>query len=131
MYDSGRLIIDKVIKDGQTADKGYILLENSRELLQVASTRTTKARLGNLGGIQDELFPLDKQPYGYGLYGQNVFLTGEFYLSNGQSVAEIGKEAISFAVASSIAGKSSLRILERDLKRADDLLKKSVYTPVI
>ena len=128
MYDSGRLIIDKVIKDGQTADKGYILLENSRELLQVASTRTTKARLGNLGGIQDELFPLDKQPYGYGLYGQNVFLTGEFYLSNGQSVAEIGKEAISFAVASSIAGKSSLRILERDLKRADDLLKKSVYT---
>jgi len=27
------------------------------------------ARFGNLDGIRDEIFPIDKQPYGYGLYG--------------------------------------------------------------
>lgn len=50
-----------------------------------------KARFGRLDGIYHELFG-DKQPYGYGLYGDNVFLTGEFFLSNGQAVANIGKD---------------------------------------
>lgn len=46
-------------------------------------TKTTKVRLGNLGGIIDYTFPANRQPRGYGLYGQNVYLTGEFYLNNG------------------------------------------------
>ena len=50
-----------------------------------------RARFGRLDGIYHELFG-DKQPYGYGLYGDNVFLTGEFFLSNGKAVANIGDE---------------------------------------
>lgn len=54
-------------------------------------TNHVKARFGRLDGIYHELFG-DKQPYGYGLYGDNVFLTGEFFLSNGQAVADIGED---------------------------------------
>ncbi len=48
---------------------------------------STKARLGKLDGIVNPILK-NKQPYGYGLYGENVFLTGEFYLNNGKSVVE-------------------------------------------
>jgi hypothetical protein len=34
----------------------------------------------------------NKQPYGYGLFADNVFLKGEFYLNNGQTVVEFSKE---------------------------------------
>lgn len=57
-------------------------------------TKTTKVRLGNLGGIIDYTFPADKQPRGYGLYAKNVFLTGEFYLNNGQSVVDFSQDGV-------------------------------------
>jgi len=57
-----------------------------------------------------------------------VFLTGEFYLNNGQSVADIGKDSISFAIASQNAIYSSMEILKQDLQKADNLLKQKVYT---
>ena len=57
-------------------------------------TKTTKVRIGNLGGIIDYTFPADKQPRGYGLYGQNVYLTGEFYLNNGKSVVDVSQDGI-------------------------------------
>ena len=50
-----------------------------------------RARFGKLDGIYNELFG-DVQPHGYGLYGDNVYLTGEFFLSNGKAVAHIGEE---------------------------------------
>lgn len=56
-------------------------------------TKTTKVRIGRLDGIYNEMFG-KKQPYGYGLYGENVFLTGEFYLNNGQSVVDFSEENI-------------------------------------
>jgi hypothetical protein len=34
----------------------------------------------------------NKQPYGYGLFADNVFLKGEFYLNNGKTVVEFSKE---------------------------------------
>lgn len=46
----------------------------------------TRARLGNLDGIKDSHFPLDYQPHGDGLYGDNVFLRGTFLLSTGEDV---------------------------------------------
>ena len=46
----------------------------------------TRARLGNLDGIKDDHFPLDHQPHGDGLYGDNVFLRGTFLLSTGEDV---------------------------------------------
>ena len=56
-------------------------------------TKITKVRLGNLSGIHNEIFGT-KQPYGYGLYGENVFLTGEFYLNNGTSVVDFSEDSI-------------------------------------
>lgn len=56
-------------------------------------TKTTKVRIGRLDGIYNEMFG-KKQPYGYGLYGENVFLTGEFYLNNGQSIVDFSEENI-------------------------------------
>lgn len=56
-------------------------------------TKITKVRLGNLSGIHNEIFGT-KQPYGYGLYGENVFLTGEFYLNNGTSIVDFSEESI-------------------------------------
>lgn len=57
-------------------------------------TKTTKVRIGNLGGIIDYTFPADKQPKGYGLYGQNVYLTGNFYLNNGKSVVNVSQDGV-------------------------------------
>lgn len=57
-------------------------------------TKTCKVRLGNLGGIRDSAFPENKQPRGYGLYADNVFLTGEFYLNNGQSVVDFSQGGV-------------------------------------
>lgn len=56
-------------------------------------TKITRVRLGNLSGIRNEIFGT-KQPYGYGLYGENVFLTGEFYLNNGISVIDFSEESV-------------------------------------
>lgn len=50
--------------------------------------------MGNLGGIRDSTFPENKQPRGYGLYADNVFLTGEFYLNNGQSVVDFSQDGV-------------------------------------
>lgn len=57
-------------------------------------TKTCKVRLGNLGGIRDSTFPENKQPRGYGLYADNVFLTGEFHLNNGQSVVDFSQDGV-------------------------------------
>lgn len=58
-----------------------------------AYTKTTRVRVGNLDGIYNEIFG-DKQPYGFGLYGENVFLTGEFYLSNGTSIVDFSEDNV-------------------------------------
>ena len=57
-------------------------------------TKTCKVRLGNLGGIRDSTFPENKQPRGYGLYADNVFLTGDFYFNNGQSVIDFSQDGV-------------------------------------
>lgn len=45
-----------------------------------------RARLGNLDGIGDSNFPLDKQPQGNGLYADNAYLRGTFLLSTGEDI---------------------------------------------
>ena len=59
--------------------------------LKIKTNTNVRTRLGNLNGITDPLFST-KQPYGYGLFADNVFLKGEFYLNNGQTVVEFSKE---------------------------------------
>lgn len=77
-----------------------------------AYTKSTKVRLGNLEGINNEVFGR-KQPYGFGLYGENVFLTGEFYLSTGQSVVDFNKEYAEFLFGD-LDGKYSQLIMDVD-----------------
>ena len=45
-----------------------------------------RARLGNLDGVKDDSFPLDRQPQGYGLYADNVYLRGTFLLDTGEDI---------------------------------------------
>lgn len=73
-----------------TIDSEIIFRDNE---YKCAYTKITKVRLGNLSGIYNEIFGT-KQPYGYGLYGENVFLTGEFYLNNGTSIVDFSEESI-------------------------------------
>lgn len=54
----------------------YGLITNPKESLKV--------RLGKLDGIVNELFG---ELSGYGLFSNNAFLTGEFYLSTGEAVS--------------------------------------------
>lgn len=85
-----------------TENYGELLSEDGDSFIQestisndtIQPTRTTKARFGNLDGIIDSRFPVDKQPHGYGLYGENVYLTGEFILSNGKNVAQFDKDIL-------------------------------------
>lgn len=91
------------IKDGESAiTKTYYCTEYPTQTSVIkmrdnkyrhSLTKTTKVRIGRLDGIYNEMFG-KKQPYGFGLYGENVFLTGEFYLNNGQSVVDFSEENI-------------------------------------
>lgn len=72
-------------------DGCLVFKENGQN--KIAYQNPTKVRLGNLEGIYNYLLG-NKQPHGYGLYGENVFLTGEFYLNNGQSVVDFSQDQI-------------------------------------
>ena len=65
--------------------------ENELLFYKVELESNTKVRMGNLTGIYNEKYG-NKQPHGYGLYGENVFLTGEFYLNNGKSMMSINDD---------------------------------------
>ena len=49
-------------------------------------TGCLRARLGNLDGIEDDWFPLGKQPHGDGLYADNAYLRGTFLLTTGEDI---------------------------------------------
>lgn len=48
-----------------------------------------KVRVGDLDGIHDSFFPEDGQPNGYGLYGNNCFLVGDFLLRDGSNITDL------------------------------------------
>lgn len=90
-------IDEKLTYYGTTTPMDNSLIEQVNEQDHYEYTCTTKVRVGKLDGITNYIFK-DKQPYGYGLYGENVFLTGEFYLNNGQSVVDFSKDYIDLQV---------------------------------
>lgn len=49
-------------------------------------TGCLRARLGNLDGITDDMFPPDNQPHGNGLYSDNAYLRGTFLLVTGEDI---------------------------------------------
>ena len=115
-----------IIDENDYNEEFTLVKEDVYHTLMANSTKTTKVRVGKLDGIKDELFPPDKQPYGYGLYASNAFLIGEFYLSNGRSLAEISDEAITFAQAVRDSSQSAIDILRKDTDAIDKRLSVSV-----
>ena len=87
--------------------KDSVIQQGADSRYKHAYSKTTRVRLGNLDGIYNEIFKT-KQPYGFGLYGENVFLTGEFYLSNGQSIVEFAQDEIKLAVGNIEVGGTNL-----------------------
>lgn len=73
-----------------------------------------KVRLGNLTGIYNYKYGT-KQPHGYGLYGENVFLTGDFYLNNGKSLMDIS-DTITLAVGDTDRAENNLENLNNQLQ---------------
>lgn len=90
-------IDQKLTYYGTTTPMDNSLIEQVNGQDHYEYTCTTKVRVGKLDGITNYMFK-DRQPYGYGLYGENVFLTGEFYLNNGQSVVDFSKDYIDLSV---------------------------------
>lgn len=68
-----------------------IVLENEVEVIKTPNM--LKCRLGRLDGIYEPSFKL-KQPHGFGLYSDNVFLKGEFYLENGDTLVNFDENKI-------------------------------------
>jgi len=62
----------------------------------VETSDLLKCRLGNLSGIYEPSFKI-KQPHGFGLYSNNVFLKGEFYLENGDTLINFDENKIYLA----------------------------------
>lgn len=76
----------------------YITSSNMNDLEQIIGTNNhVKVRLGNLNGLYEPIFG-EKQPHGYGLFADNVFLKGEFMLNNGSSVVNFAKDEISMSL---------------------------------
>ena len=101
MYRKDKILSTKNI-GGNAASYALYGLPNSSCIINttkegeeiVTYHKPSKVRLGKLSGIYNPIFG-DRQPYGFGLYGENVFLTGEFYLNNGTSMVKIANDHIS------------------------------------
>lgn len=68
-----------------------IVLEEGVEVIKTPNM--LKCRLGRLDGIYEPSFKL-KQPHGFGLFSDNVFLKGEFYLENGDTLVNFDENKI-------------------------------------
>jgi len=81
---------------------------------------TTKVRTGNLSGIYNDTFGAN-QPQGYGLYGENVYLTGNFYLNNGKSLVDISDDIL-MAVGNIREAQDRLNNLDTSVKATIEAL---------
>lgn len=79
---------------------------------------TTKVRLGNLNGIYNETFGVN-QPKGFGLYGESVYLTGNFYLNNGKSLVDIDNDLL--------LANGNIERIRQTLANLDNSLHNSIY----
>lgn len=96
LYKNGNNISFK--NNGGTRFPYAIYEQPNDSCLSTKYSRPSKVRLGKLSGIYNPIFG-EKQPKGYGLYGENVFLTGEFYLNNGKSVLDISNDYINISTS--------------------------------
>ena len=80
-----------------------------------------KVRVGSLDGISDSRFPADMQPSGYGLYGNNCFLTGIFMLSNGKDVMTM------FSIMEGMI-KSEISSVRNEINAKDNYLSNASFS---
>lgn len=105
-----RIVVKNADGEPQKDAQGNYIYTQLEDPTPISSTR-----IGRLDGIHDSIFS-NNQPNGYGLYANNVFLTGEFYLNNGKSIA-------SFA--------DDIALLSGEIQHIDiDQLKQEVTTSV-
>jgi hypothetical protein len=117
------------VTDGKFyAPNKYYINENNERIFAnyenyIVPNYSVRVRLGNLNNIYDQQFKT-KQPHGYGLYADNVFLKGEFILNNGKTVFEATEEY----VKSEVGGvKEELdETLSIELGKVKDSFKSSV-----
>lgn len=79
-----------------------------------------KVRVGALDGISDSRFPADMQPSGYGIYGNNCFLTGIFVLSNGKDVMTM------FSIMEGMI-KSEISSVRNEINAKDNYLDNAAF----
>ena len=79
-----------------------------------------KVRIGSLDGISDSRFPSDMQPGGYGIYGNNCFLTGIFVLSNGKDVMTM------FSIMEGMI-KSEISSVRNEINAKDNYLDNAAF----
>lgn len=88
----------------------FIDVRNGVNSVSAWGTSATKVRLGNLSGITDSHFGALS---GYGLYGQNVYLTGSFWLSSSSNISSVPafQSEVSARIADSSATADSVSSL--------------------
>ena len=76
-------------------EDGSVKQENNK--YKYEWVKSIKVRLGKLDGQWDNFY-LDENGdstiHGWGLYGQDVYLTGEFHLNNGKTIVDFAQEGI-------------------------------------
>lgn len=125
---------DEVVLMGNTANKlrqNLILISATEDgqprfdCLDGVSTKSfegcLKVRVGALDGISDSRFPADLQPQGYGLYGNNCYLTGVFVLSNGKDVLTM------FQITEGLI-KSEISSVRQEINEQDNYLSNASFT---
>ena len=125
---------DEVVLMGNTSNKlrqGIVLISAAEDgqprvdvLYGVHTTNLDgclKTRLGSLDGITDSRFPSDMQPKGYGIYGNNCYLTGVFVLSNGKDVQT------QFSIMEGQI-RSSLASVQQQVNAEDNYLSNASFT---
>lgn len=80
-----------------------------------------KVRVGALSGISDSRFPADMQPQGYGLYGNNCYLTGIFVLANGKDVMTM------FSIMEGMI-KSEISSVRQEINEEDNYLSNASFS---
>ena len=84
-----------------------------------------RVRVGYLNGIYDSFFPEDGQPNGYGLYGNNCFLVGDFLLRDGSNITNL-IDNINLSVSSNTNEISSLKNKTTGLEQTTQTITKQI-----
>jgi hypothetical protein len=107
---------------GTSTLTGHEIIETVNGLYKADFVKNTKVRLGNLNGVYDKLLG---NLEGFGLYGNNVYLTGNFLLNNGKSLADIS-DSITLGVGDTKRIQSKVNSLSNELQNTTEQLQDNI-----